>query len=135
MKRYTKIDRKLVHAKFEGRCAYCGCVLENETGKHMHVDHIEPVYRDVYNKRIPYRENNNPENLNPACVRCNLYKSTLSVEHFREWVKNSYHVLEKVTAYNNAIRFGMLEVKEWDGLFYFEKYEQKHLAEFELRLI
>lgn len=117
-----KIDRKQIHAMFDGHCAYCGCTLENETGKFMHVDHIEPVYRNIYVGEKMYKaENHNTKNLFPACVRCNLYKSTLSIEHFREWVKNSYNVLSKVTAYRNALRFGMIEIKQWDGLFYFEK--------------
>ena len=115
-----KIDRKTVHQMFGGHCAYCGEVLENESGKHMHVDHIKPVYRNIYAGGMDAPKNHNIDNLYPSCVRCNLYKSTLSIEHFREWVKNSYHVLEKVTAYRNAMRFGMIEVKEWDGLFYFE---------------
>ena len=117
-----KVDRKKIHQKFNGHCAYCGCELKDESGKYMHVDHIEPVYRDIFAKNKMYHpEKHNIDNTNPACVRCNLYKSTLSIEHFREAVKNSYHVIEKITAYNNAIRFGLLEIKEWDGLFYFEK--------------
>jgi hypothetical protein len=31
-------DRELVYKKYDGHCAYCGCVLE----KGWHVDHLEP---------------------------------------------------------------------------------------------
>lgn len=80
-----KVNRKEIWGKFNGHCAYCGCTLENETGKHMHIDHVEPVYRNAYKNNQMYKpQRDTIENMVPACVRCNLYKSTLSIEHFRE---------------------------------------------------
>ena len=116
-----KIDRKKIHKMFNGHCAYCGCELKDESGKYMHIDHVKALHRNWFSSGSLFPENDKEDNLFPSCPKCNRYKSTLSIEHFRGWVKNSYHVLGKVTAFNNAIRFGMIEFKQWDGLFYFEK--------------
>ena len=44
-------------------------------------------------------------------------------EEFRNMIKDTIRQLERSATYQRAIRFGMIEVKEWDGLFYFEKFE------------
>lgn len=118
-----KIDRKKIHAMFSGHCAYCGEILPDESGKYMQVDHVEAVYRNIWNKGKMIRpENDNEENLLPACKRCNNYKDTMSIEIFRKEIFKAIERLEKIVSYRNAIRFGMIEIKEWDGLFYFEKF-------------
>lgn len=118
-----KIDRKKVHAMFEGHCAYCGHTLENESGKFMQIDHVEPLRRNWYDKNGSCLNPHNEieANLFPACLKCNNYKGSMDVEEFRFWIKHTPMVLEKLTPYRNALRFGMIEVKEWDGVFYFER--------------
>lgn len=37
----TKKKRSIVFAKYNGRCAYCGCELQ----KGWHVDHLKPINR------------------------------------------------------------------------------------------
>lgn len=118
-----KIDRKVVYGMFGGRCAYCGCELENESGKYMHIDHMEAVYRDKWkNDKMYYPENHNEENLIPACPSCNIYKSVFGVESLRKELNQITERLKRFTIYKIALRFGMIEVKEWDGVFWFEKY-------------
>lgn len=116
-----KVDRNKIHQKFGGRCAYCGEVLPDSSGKFMHIDHVEPLVRNWGSNDCLFPENDNENNLFPTCIRCNRYKSSLPIESFRYWLKNTPKVLLKNTAFNNAVRYGMIEVKEWDGLFYFEK--------------
>jgi len=118
-----KIDRRKVYDLFNGHCAYCGCELENESGKFMQVDHIEPLRRNWFKKdgSCLNPENDHGKNLFPACLKCNNYKGSFGREEFRSMLKNTPNVLKNITPYRNALRFGMIEVKEWDGVFYFEK--------------
>ena len=121
-----KIDRKKIHKMFNGKCAYCGCVLENETGKYMHIDHIEPIRRNIHNTECLFPELDNESNRYPSCPRCNNYKHSMNLECFRTFLKSTLQRLEKNnTNYRNAIRYGMIEEKQWDGKFYFEKFNNK----------
>lgn len=45
----TKKQRADLYAMFDGRCAYCGCKLPE---KGWHADHIEPVLREWWKKRV-----------------------------------------------------------------------------------
>ena len=36
----SKRQKEALRAMFDGRCGYCGCVMDK-----MHADHIEPVIR------------------------------------------------------------------------------------------
>lgn len=125
--RYNKLDMKInrkdIWILFDKRCAYCGIELPDESGKYMHIDHVEPMRRNWFLKdgSSLNPENDNKENLFPSCPRCNNYKGSLDIESFRSWVANTPHVLEGITAFRNALRFGMIEVKQWDKLFYFER--------------
>jgi len=104
---------------FGGRCAYCGCLLLNESGKHMHVDHVEAVHR--YEGKFEKPENDKVKF--PACPQCNIYKSTMSIDVFRkELDKIPDRLFEQNGSYRNALRFNLIEVKLWDGKFWFEKY-------------
>lgn len=70
-KKLTKECRRLLHQKFNYRCAYCGCNLAyNE----MTADHIHPLEKhglDVI------------ENIVPACYECNNFKDHFTLEQFR----------------------------------------------------
>lgn len=110
------IDRKKVYNKYDGHCAYCGIELKDESGKYMQVDHKHPKQN---------RGTDDFDNLMPACLKCNNYKSGWLIENYRTALKETIIKLERITLWRNAIRFGMIEIKEWDGLFYFEKYNKK----------
>lgn len=58
-----------------GRCFYCGCELDFND---FHLEHFSPKANGgkVAN------------NLVPSCPDCNLQKSTLSVEEFRERIRH-----------------------------------------------
>lgn len=106
--------RKTVYEKYGGHCAYCGRKISIEE---MQVDHIKP-------KRMGGDDGTG--NLNPSCRLCNHYKRANCIETFRNWslgwlVKR----LEKHYLFRVAVAFHMVEVKGWDGKFYYEKYEDK----------
>ena len=86
-----KIDRKLVYDKCDGHCAYCGVEI---TIKQMQVDHIEPHWHTLTEneaERAKIKKGSHDlENLNPSCSRCNKWKSTYSLEVFRNVVAVSY---------------------------------------------
>jgi len=118
-----KTDRKKIHQMFGGRCCYCGEVLLTETGKYMHIEHLEPLERVVRGKGCHRPQNENKANLMPCCPKCNIKKSSLPLESFRTEIMQT---IENLIKYNNqfkqAQRFGMIEIKIWDGVFWFEKY-------------
>jgi 5-methylcytosine-specific restriction endonuclease McrA len=109
-----KSDRTLVWNKYHQRCAYCGKHLEYHE---LQVDHLIP--------RLGGRRPSTEifENWMPSCRRCNHYKRSHSLEHFRKLLQSldnriNDHYINKV-----AIDYGIIrEVVPWDGVFYFEKY-------------
>lgn len=119
----TKSERDIVYNKYGGRCAYCGCELQ----KGFHVDHIVPLRRNEsdfsiqrYNK---VRGEDSIENYNPACRRCNIWKSTFSIEQFRKEVSEQVNHLNRYSSnYRNAKRFGLVEETNKPVIFYFENY-------------
>lgn len=131
--RLTKKQRAELRGKFDGKCAYCGC----ELGSKWHADHIIPIKRTIVEKIENGRprltttmDGVNPvldvvENMYPACVQCNLLKSSSSVEGFR---KNLSRQVEKAIEYNNhfrtALRFGQVQLTESSIVFWFERYQR-----------
>lgn len=122
-----KADRQKVFEKFGGRCAYCGCELENG----WHVDHFESVGRKLkYNpdkgrlettNKMDRPENHCIENMMPSCPSCNRLKHSMELEGFREVIAgftkslNSYH-----NQYKFAKRYGLVEETGKPVIFYFE---------------
>ena len=108
---FTKAERLAVYEKTNGHCAYCGAEIEM---RQMQVDHVISIeFPDSSNDLI---------NLLPACRSCNNYKSTFSIEKFREMIERWPSVLmrDSVT-FRNAVRFGMVEPDfEKRITFYFE---------------
>ncbi len=111
---FSKRIRQDVFAKYGGRCAYCGIEI---TEKSMQVDHIHPKI---------FKGSDDIENLNPACKECNNYKSAAGIELFRTFTKQMlidklHYLFKSKTKMQVAINFGSIELKKWDGKFYFEK--------------
>lgn len=105
-----KAIRLQVYEKCHGHCGYCGCELEY---KNMQVDHMHPLRRGG---------TDDFENLLPSCKSCNHYKSTLTVEEFRGYLGRILNRLKRDSvAYNVALRFGLIEIKNKVITFYFEK--------------
>ena len=110
-----KIDRKKIHEKYSGHCAYCGKEI---TFKQMQVDHVEPQWT---RHKDPTKVDSET-NLMPSCRSCNHYKRSDNLEQFRQKMltlhqRAASHYIGKV-----AVDFGILTVKPFDGVFYFEKH-------------
>lgn len=103
------IDRQKVLEKYNGHCAYCGCEI---TLKTMQVDH-----------RIPKRSGgkDNMENLIPSCRLCNHYKRGGNPNYLRGLLVDMKKKLENSYIFRVAQKYGMINWKDWDGVFYFEK--------------
>lgn len=108
-KSISKTTRKKVLDKYGGHCAYCGKVLDLKT---LRVDHLYPHYLGGADSF---------DNYMPACRQCNFYKSTLSLEKFREQMKSIHERVAKPFITRLAIDYGIVETKPFDGKFYFEK--------------
>lgn len=138
----TKKKRSIVFAKYNGRCAYCGCELQ----KGWHVDHLRPVgryYESIRDEggfvirdengnsrkimRMEIPENNHLENMVPSCASCNINKHGLSIEGFRNLIRGFLNSLnERSTQYKFAKKYGLLEETGNPVLFYFETLEDRH---------
>jgi len=94
-----------------GRCAYCGCELDF---KNMQVDHVISLAHHGGKDEL--------SNMLPSCRSCNHYKSTLSLEGFRDAIGRFPDVLarDNVT-YRNAVRFGLVIPNPHKIVFYFER--------------
>jgi 5-methylcytosine-specific restriction endonuclease McrA len=118
-----KIDREQVWLKCSGHCAYCGVEI---TMKQMQVDHIKPLYRNDNVTTLEVwgveRGTDDVDNLNPSCPRCNKWKSTYSLETFREIVQTSINRLERDTPnFRLARDYGLLKVTPDSVIFFFER--------------
>ena len=114
----SKSEREIVYAKYDGKCAYCGCELQ----KGWHADHIEPIVRNWTNGTCEKPENHNVQNFNPSCASCNIQKSSLTLEQFRRQIKQFINSLNQYsTQYKFAKRYGLINETEIEVKFYFEK--------------
>jgi 5-methylcytosine-specific restriction endonuclease McrA len=118
-----KIDRQQVYDKCSGHCAYCGVEI---TLKQMQVDHIQPLYRNDDDITLQgwgvERGTDDMDNLLPSCSRCNKWKSTYTLEKFRETIQTSLDRLERDTPnFRLARDYGLIEVIETPVIFYFER--------------
>lgn len=126
----SKRQKEALRAKFDGRCAYCGGLLEK-----MHADHMEPVVRlfiDPWSNPLPAAERSfkNPErnvvsNMMPACAPCNLHKGGYSLEQWRKYLHRSAEIVRKQTStFRAGERFGVITVSDAPITFYFERATQ-----------
>lgn len=123
-KAIPKATRLLIYEKCNQRCAYCGCKLEY---KEMQVDHVSSIYANSdFRDNMTEKELYNPKNLLPACRQCNFYKSTFTLEKFRERLATvMMENLRKDFSYRLALKYGMIEEHVKPLRFYFEILEDK----------
>ncbi len=123
----TKSQREDLRNMFDGRCAYCGCPL----GEKWHADHVVAVRRDGYyesgkwklNGKMERPENDQLRNLFPACIACNLLKSTTSVEDFRKTIQHICITISSEGSHiRHLLRFGKCRIDATPVVFYFESY-------------
>lgn len=113
-----KQEREVVFNKYNGRCAYCGCELE----KVWHIDHKEPLVRDIITLKEKYPERKHIDNLMPSCASCNINKHSLPLESFRNLIKGFMkHLNEVNTQYKIAKRYGLVSENDIEVKFYFER--------------
>jgi 5-methylcytosine-specific restriction endonuclease McrA len=128
-----KINRQEVYNKCSGHCAYCGKEI---TIKEMQVDHIHPHWHTLNEQEASRsgltKGSHDIDNLNPSCARCNKWKSTYSLETFREVIQKSISRLERDTPnFRLAKDYGLLEVTENKVIFYFEKIDKLNQNKYE----
>ena len=122
----SKSVREAVHKKFDGRCAYCGTIIEY---KQMQVDHYYPQCKAKFYKNRFRIDVHAADNLMPACRRCNHYKRARTPKQFRELMQGLHERLEAIYILKVAVDFGMATIRPFDGRFYFEKIKQDQLHE------
>lgn len=112
----SKKDRLIVYQKYNGHCAYCGCELEY---KNMQIDHINSVYRaEIRHQGVDECLNN----YMPSCRQCNFYKSTFTLEKFRERISDTLmRNLQKNFNYRLALKYGLIKEDIKPIKFYFEE--------------
>ena len=118
-----KINRQEVYDKCNGHCAYCGNFISI---KQMQVDHIIPLFRndteEQVNKFGRNKGTNDINNLNPSCRRCNKWKSTFSLEDFRNVIQTSINRLQRDTPnFNLEKDYNLININDAKVIFYFEK--------------
>jgi 5-methylcytosine-specific restriction endonuclease McrA len=121
----NKNTRIKVWNKYHQRCAYCGKPLAY---KDMQVDHFIPKRLEWWCINPGRKEKYNlPEtldhisNLKPSCGSCNHYKRAELPESFRHTMKTIHKRIKKIYIVKVAEDYGLIQIKEWDGVFYFEK--------------
>ena len=88
--------------------------LAHITIKDMQADHVVPLHLGG---------EDDISNLYPACRACNHYKSTYTVERFREIIERAYDTQMKCSAtFRNLVRFGMIARPRTDVRFWFERW-------------
>lgn len=137
----TKKDRQIVFDKYDGHCAYCGCILE----KGWHVDHLEPCRRIVSTEMVEQPEGvyprykwvdklagysnpdaNHIDNYMPSCPSCNINKHSDTIEGFRMLIQGfKKHLNEISTQYKISKRYGLVTETDKPVIFYFELLKSK----------
>jgi hypothetical protein len=119
---FNKKQREEIHRKLDGHCGYCGKQI---TLKQMQVDHMNPKSLRTLNMVLfegQVTDNTDHiDNLMPTCRRCNHYKRADTVESFRKSMAYLHDRLMKIYIVNVGVDFGMMEIKPFDGVFYFER--------------
>ena len=124
-----KEDRIKVWEKYGHHCAYCGKEIKLED---MQVDHFVPKNRGGYShwsdkegKYVVSHGEDSMENYMPSCRACNFRKRDMSIEQFRESIKEQAKGLLRGAAkfqVGMSIAYGLL-TPSFDKpiVFYFEK--------------
>lgn len=109
--------RQQIWNKSNGRCWYCGDKLQ----KGWHIDHFLPIKRNP-DKTLTNPENDNIDNMVPACPSCNIMKSNMTIEKFRWLISNFVKRLNRdIPVYRHAKRYGLVQETGQDVIFWFER--------------
>ena len=79
----SKEAREKLYTKYNGKCTYCGCELE----EFWHTNHIVPEWHtwtnEDWKKWIVTEDSELLNNLTPSCPECDMTKGKMTVEEFR----------------------------------------------------
>lgn len=114
----SKKIREAVYQKYDGRCAYCGQIIEY---KDMQVDHFKPLRTWEQNNK----DANDISNLMPACRMCNHYKRANSLEIFRRYISEIPRKLRNNYIYKIGVAYGNVIENEKEIEFFFERAEKE----------
>lgn len=116
----TKLQRAELKNKFGGHCAYCG----EQLGDKWHADHLIAIRRNGDGTSLN-PENDNLQNMMPACTPCNYNKRSLSLENWRDLLAHyrDVQVIRDCSQFRHLVRFGLIEIKSDPVFFFFERYE------------
>jgi len=95
-KSMSKKLRQKLKDKMNCRCGYCGELLSDK----FHIDH-----------KIPHRAGGtcDEDNLIASCISCNLQKTGMSVNEFRQSIENKLKQLELTANNKIARRYGLIK--------------------------
>lgn len=104
-----KMIRQQVYDKCGGHCAYCGKEIAY---KDMQVDHIHAQYLGG---------TDDMDNLLPSCRACNFRKGTLTIDQFRQQIKEQCDTLCRTFQARMSLAYGLIERIDKPIIFYFEE--------------
>lgn len=87
-------------------------------------------WEHIPKKEVPdgceYPERNIIVNMVPSCHSCNITKSSLSLDHFREYIEHTVDSLNnnRYAAYKFAKRYGLIQETVKPIVFYFETFKK-----------
>ncbi len=121
--------RQAIYDKSGGKCWYCGCELV----KGWHADHFYPIRRNDLSwmseeaieamgaKTCEHPEHDNEANKVPACAKCNIMKSSGTIEDFRMRITQFIESLNSYsTQYKFSKKYGLVEETKKPVVFWFE---------------
>lgn len=124
-------EKQAILEKTDGKCAYCGCDLNL---KSMTIDHVDPIVRplELRNHQIVTKnvkgtpDQEHIDNKLPACRSCNSYKSSSSIESFRQRIAHWPDVfIGNNPCFRAMLRFGIIEIIKKPVVFEFEHQENQ----------
>ena len=104
--------REKVWKKYDCKCAYCG---EDLQYKKMQVDHM-------YAKYLGGKDD--IQNYNPSCRQCNFYKSTFTIEEFKQQLATISERIQKPFIVRLAMKYGIISFKPFCGKLHYEKIDE-----------
>lgn len=117
-------SRQKIYNKFGGKCYLCGDTLPE---KGWHADHKEPVIRSLSDStKMEKAHLDTEDNKFPACASCNINKHSMTLEQFRDSIKQFVQSLNLYsTQYKISKRYGLINETETPVVFYFETLKDK----------
>ena len=99
-KRIPDKVRQYVYDMYDGRCAYCGQKIP--TRRDMRIDHVVSFNRGG---------EDDVSNFLPACHDCNFYKSSLTLNDFKDslgaMIKN---LAKREITFRLAVKYGLITI-------------------------